>query len=190
MIGHEPKQTKSAAPKATGRPVAAAQAPADARTASAAAPAFAFGAHDGGRGERCTCGGRGGPCKACRERLLQRKRESEGPFDPGSGEAVDRALAQPGFALDAETADWFGAGFNRDFRDVRVRIDDPSTRALRALAFTVGDDIVFRPGYFAPESPAGRGLLAHELVHVAQQGQGGDANSSAVHEAEADRAGA
>jgi hypothetical protein len=40
---------------------------------------------------------------------------------------------------------------------------------VRATAYTVGRDIVFGDGKFAPGSPAGRRLLAHELAHVIQQ---------------------
>ena len=42
--------------------------------------------------------------------------------------------------------------------------------AVRAHAFTVGADVVFAPGQFAPGSRDGRRLLAHELTHVVQQG--------------------
>jgi hypothetical protein len=42
---------------------------------------------------------------------------------------------------------------------------------LQARAFTIGRDVVFGPGEYAPESTAGRRLLAHELTHVVQQSQ-------------------
>ena len=42
-------------------------------------------------------------------------------------------------------------------------------RALRAEAFTIGPDVFFGEGRYAPETPAGLGLLAHELTHVGQQ---------------------
>lgn len=60
----------------------------------------------------------------------------------------------------------------RDFRDVRVHHGahaDAAARSVDALAFTVGRDVVFRAGQYAPNSRAGRRLLAHELVHVMQQ---------------------
>ncbi|MEZ4718288.1 MAG: DUF4157 domain-containing protein [Caldilineaceae bacterium] len=44
-----------------------------------------------------------------------------------------------------------------------------SAQAMNAQAFTVGDDIVFDEGRYAPQTPAGQELLAHELTHVAQQ---------------------
>jgi hypothetical protein len=44
--------------------------------------------------------------------------------------------------------------------------------AVRARAFTVGEDIYFAAGAPAPGSQDGRGLLAHELAHVAQAIEG------------------
>ncbi|WP_442914460.1 eCIS core domain-containing protein [Kribbella sp. NBC_01484] len=38
-----------------------------------------------------------------------------------------------------------------------------------ARAFTVGHDIFFAAGEYAPSTPTGRRLLAHELTHVLQQ---------------------
>lgn len=37
------------------------------------------------------------------------------------------------------------------------------------LWHTPGNDVVFRQGYYAPESSSGKLLLAHELTHVVQQ---------------------
>jgi hypothetical protein len=62
--------------------------------------------------------------------------------------------------------------FGRDFSSVRVHTNESaaqSARDVNALAYTVGDNIAFRPGMYAPETTAGRQLLAHELAHVAQQ---------------------
>ena len=62
-----------------------------------------------------------------------------------------------------------------DFGRVRVHTDakaDESARAVNALAYTVGSDVVFAAGRYAPGTPEGRRLLAHELAHVAQQESG------------------
>jgi hypothetical protein len=86
------------------------------------------------------------------------------------------------------------AGFGRDFADVRVHADATAQRSaaqLDAEAYTSGNDIVFGAGRYAPESAAGRHLLAHELTHVVQQAQTGPGlvrrqtigNGCAVHEA-------
>jgi hypothetical protein len=40
---------------------------------------------------------------------------------------------------------------------------------MRARAYTVGSDIVFAAGQYAPGTPAGKRILAHELTHVVQQ---------------------
>jgi hypothetical protein len=54
---------------------------------------------------------------------------------------------------------------------VRVHLDAVAAQAARALdaeAFTVGEDVFFADGKFAPDTRSGRKLLAHELTHVAQ----------------------
>ena len=66
--------------------------------------------------------------------------------------------------------------FDGDFTDVRVHSGATAARsasALSAKAYTVGRDIVFSEGRFAPQTSAGRHLLAHELAHVVQQSRGG-----------------
>jgi hypothetical protein len=60
-----------------------------------------------------------------------------------------------------------------DFADVRVHTGEraaSSARAVSANAYTVGRQVVFGPGQFAPDTGAGRQILAHELAHVAQPG--------------------
>jgi hypothetical protein len=70
-----------------------------------------------------------------------------------------------------------------DFGQVRIHTGSTaaeSARAIGARAYTVGHDIVFGAGEYAPHTGTGRRLLAHELTHVVQQGgdvrasQGGD----------------
>lgn len=67
---------------------------------------------------------------------------------------------------------FFEPRFARDLGDVRVHTDAAaaaSARRLNALAYTVGRDVVFSAGTYAPETRRGRHLLAHELAHVMQQ---------------------
>jgi hypothetical protein len=82
-----------------------------------------------------------------------------------------------GKALPEPTRTRMEAAFGASFRHVRVHDDGPAaelSRRLRARAFTWGGDIFFAEGGFAPETQAGRHLLAHELAHVIQQhGAGG-----------------
>ena len=48
---------------------------------------------------------------------------------------------------------------------------------MEALAYTVGQDIVFSEGHYAHHSREGSKLLAHELAHVIQQERGADSPS-------------
>ncbi len=61
------------------------------------------------------------------------------------------------------------------FGDVRVHTDSraaESARAVEARAYTVGKHMVFAAREFAPSTPRGRTLLAHELVHTMQGSAG------------------
>ena len=86
--------------------------------------------------------------------------------------AVDQALARPGVALPAAQRSRLESSLGRDFSAVRVHTDSASAAsaaAIGAMAYTAGQHIVFGAGQYAPHSRAGQHLLAHELVHVAQQ---------------------
>lgn len=101
-------------------------------------------------------------------------REKEGP--PLAGDAVPpivrSVLGGGGYPLDAGTRAQMETGFGQDFSHVRVHTDTQageSAEAANALAYTVGSDVVFAEGQYAPETSAGQRLLAHELAHVVQQ---------------------
>jgi hypothetical protein len=150
----------------------------------------------------CACSVSGGPCAACAgreqpERPLQRRATAPGP-EPGVTPSVRRALASPGQALPPSLRATMEPLFGADFSRVRVHSDvasGASAREIAADAYTVGRDIVFAPGRFAPETRAGRELLGHELTHVVQQRAGLHARraggrSDEAHEREADAMGA
>lgn len=66
--------------------------------------------------------------------------------------------------------------FAQNFAPVRIHSDSEaadSARALRARAFTIGEDVVFGAGHYSPATPRGQALLAHELTHVVQQRRSG-----------------
>ena len=70
---------------------------------------------------------------------------------------------------------FFEPRFGKDFSQVRIHTGSQAAEAARALnaqAFTVGLDVVFGAGQYASESVEGKRLLAHELTHVLQQGNG------------------
>jgi hypothetical protein len=59
-----------------------------------------------------------------------------------------------------------------DQSHVRIHTHDETGRQVKkagADAITIGRDIYFSPGKFAPDNPRGRALLVHELTHVRQQ---------------------
>ena len=63
-------------------------------------------------------------------------------------------------------------GFGVPLGDVRVHTDGESgelARQVQSTAFTLGSDIYFSRGSYAPSTASGQRLLAHELAHVAQQ---------------------
>ncbi|MFC4015162.1 DUF4157 domain-containing protein [Nonomuraea purpurea] len=86
--------------------------------------------------------------------------------------AARRELTRRGAPLDPVTRTSMERRFGQDLSQVRVHSDGPaakSARELGARAYTVGEQIVFGAGRFAPHTPDGRHLLAHELAHVIQQ---------------------
>jgi hypothetical protein len=86
---------------------------------------------------------------------------------------LHQALSLPGQPLDSTTRAFFEPHFGLDFSRVRVHADaqaGTSARAIGALAYTLGPNIVFATGQYVPHTVIGRRLLAHELTHVAQQG--------------------
>jgi Domain of unknown function (DUF4157) len=75
---------------------------------------------------------------------------------------ADAALATRSSAapLDPGTRAYMRSRFAQDFSGVRVHQDAHATQALGADAYTVGTDIVFAPGRYAPGTPGGRGAAA------------------------------
>jgi len=89
--------------------------------------------------------------------------------DSAEVEAVTHSAGRP---LDPGTRRYMESRIGFDFSKVRVHTDTraaASARSLGAHAYTVGSSVVFGAGRYAPESTAGRKLLAHELTHVVQQ---------------------
>jgi len=125
---------------------------------------------------QCACGAHaaGGECDDCKKKkgLIARKATGPAPATP-SGLVAD-TLRSPGQPLDPDTRVFMESRFQRDFSAVRVHTDAraaDSARVLQARAWAWGSDVAFARGAYAPGTPAGRRLLAHELTHVVQQEQ-------------------
>ncbi len=126
---------------------------------------------------KCACGTHtpgGGTCGSCADERsgLQRKGNG-GQAEGGVPSIVHDVLRSPGQPLDTSTRDFMEPRFGRNFSSVRVHNDQAATTAARAIdayAFTAGRSIVFDQSRYSPGTAQGRGLLAHELTHVVQQG--------------------
>jgi Domain of unknown function (DUF4157) len=95
-----------------------------------------------------------------------------------NSQGIERGLRSPGQPLDPSTRSFMEPRFGRDFSNVRVHTDPAATasaRSVNALAFTVGNNIVFGAGQYSPSTSHGRSLVAHELAHVVQQRANGNA---------------
>jgi hypothetical protein len=86
--------------------------------------------------------------------------------------SVDRTLASAGATLQSGVRQDMERRFGHDFSRVRLHSGaaaEQSASDINARAYTVGHNIVFGSNGFAPATPEGRRLLAHELTHVLQQ---------------------
>lgn len=158
---------------------------------------------------KCACGNHtiaGGECAECnrKKQTLQRKASDRNPASgaevssiaPPIVHAVLRSSGQP---LDSQTQALMTFRFGQDFSRVRVHTDTQaaeSARQVNALAYTVGQAIVFGSGRYSPHTREGQRLVAHELAHTIQQDGRGIVMAGALkignpgdrYEQEADRA--
>ncbi len=92
-------------------------------------------------------------------------------FGSPSTEHVPPALDTEGQPLDGTTRARMEARLGKDLSEVRIHKDAEaakSARQLKARAYTLGQDIVFGAGNYAPDTAKGQQLLAHELIHTIQ----------------------
>src|SRR5271157_21097 len=100
--------------------------------------------------------------------------------DGGANLAADAGSVSGGLGrgetLQSDVTNRMEGAFGREFSNVRVHTDAGAARVtdgLNARALTVGRDIAFGSGEYQPGTPIGDALIAHELAHVIQQGDGG-----------------
>lgn len=121
--------------------------------------------------QRCTATTECSDCRKKREGMLQRAAVNNSPTHRVPS-IVYEVLRSPGQPLDTTTRAFMEPRFGHDFSQVRVHTDGKaaeSARAVNALAYTVGRDVVFGTGQFRQGIVANQQLLAHELMHVIQQ---------------------
>lgn len=111
-------------------------------------------------------------CDKCKKKELLQRRSAGQARSTEAPPIVHEVLRSPGQSLDHETRAFMEPRFGHDFSRVQVHADDranESARSVNALAYTVGNNIVFGEGQYRPWSVESRKLIAHELSHVIQQ---------------------
>jgi hypothetical protein len=112
-------------------------------------------------------------CSKCEAEL--RRSEDMAPAIPHVDASTENAIASlstRGSSLSPQVRSFMEPRFKADFSAVRIHNDAHAhelARSIQAKAFTVGHDVVFGAGHYAPDSESGKRLLAHELTHVVQQ---------------------
>ena len=94
---------------------------------------------------------------------------------PEVGGALER-LKGRGRPLPTGIARSMGVATGADLDQVRIHTGpEPAAlaRSMQAKAFTLGQDIYFGAGTYAPDTHSGQHLLAHELAHTVQRGGSG-----------------
>jgi hypothetical protein len=117
------------------------------------------------------------PIEEEKEEELQTKATSGGISEVNPEiESHIQNIQGAGHPLPESTRAFFEPRFGTDFIQVRVHTDAKaaeSAREVNARAYTVGPDIVFGVGEYAPGKSEGQRLLGHELTHVMQQNNEG-----------------
>lgn len=118
-------------------------------------------------------------CKSQKDQLIQRNgsiRSIHQPENQSMTQAapaiVSEVLSSQGQQLDLETRDFMESRLDCDLDRIRIHTGNKaaeSARAVNAIAYTVGQNIVFGLGQYAPQTNVGKQVLAHELVHSIQQ---------------------
>lgn len=125
---------------------------------------------------RCSCGqsSSSGECEECKAKGSLQRSCSAASTSTEAPPIVHEVLRSPGQPLDQATRNFMEPRFGHDFSNVRVHTDAraaESARAVGALAYTVGNEIVL--GSERQSEAVATRVLAHELTHVIQQGNGG-----------------
>jgi len=122
---------------------------------------------------KCGCAAESeGECAACQAKRLAQRNPVGTDAGMEAPAIVEDVLGTPGQPLAESARKNLEPRFGQDFRQVRIHEDSraaESASAVNALAYTVGNHIVFGAAQYAPGTPAGDRLLAHELTHTIQQ---------------------
>ncbi len=96
--------------------------------------------------------------------------------DPGVESRIQN-MQRGGAPMPQTERAFFESRMGVDLGNVKIHNDSEAaatSEKLNAQAYTVGSNIAFGAGKYAPGTTAGRRLMAHELTHVVQQGGAGE----------------
>ena len=153
--------------------------------------------HGGPGAHRCACGGGCPRCRARRQELRAPGVAVTRPGDYlevdadwlvrralDGGAAANRpgrlrqppagphiSVLGPGVPLPAALRADLEPRFGVVLDDLRLHLDAAAARSAagyRALAYALGNHVVFDPGHYRPSSSSGRRLIAHEIAHTLQ----------------------
>ena len=115
-------------------------------------------------------------CADCEEEEKAQRKESGNAGGGGvAPNLVSEVISGNGKTLEKGIREFMESRMGQDFSDVQIHADSKaaaSAQSINALAYTSGKHIVFNSGRYQPGTDSGKRLLAHELVHVGQQGGG------------------
>ena len=127
----------------------------------------------------CSCEGSGAPCEHCAEQdtlptvgTMQRSPTGDQDSDATAPQITIDAATRPGHSIDPNVRETLEPRFGVSFENVRVHDDAVAAAAAESVgarAYTIGSDVVFGAGEYAPNTASGQRTLAHELTHVVQQ---------------------
>jgi len=122
---------------------------------------------------KCSCEGASEKCDSC-SGDLQRAATASQANDTVPA-IVHDVIGTSGRPLDPSTRSYFELRFGHDLGAVRIHTDATaakSAKSVNALAYTVGQHVVFGAGQYAQGTGEGRRVMAHELAHTIQQSKG------------------
>ncbi len=112
-------------------------------------------------------------CSSCaKEEELNIRRKPESSVSASSLPSNFVSSLGAGQPLDRTSRDYFEPRFGTDFSQVRVHTGQQAAQSagsINALAYTLGNNVIFGAEQYRPETMQGKRLLAHELTHVVQQ---------------------
>ena len=100
------------------------------------------------------------------------KKESATANTPAPASSYISSIDSKGQNINADVRSFYESRMGVDFSNVKIHTDKEaaeSAKDVNAQAYAYRNHIVFNEGKYQPESSEGKKLLAHELVHIAQQ---------------------